>query len=189
MTVRFPRSRFTLDAASLSGLYGAHAKRMLVYFSRRVLDVETAADLTAETFAQAFSDRRQFRGRTEEEAIGWLYGIARHQLSHYFRSGHAERRAMTRLGVDRPQLEDDEIARIEELAGVAELRGRVALVMDGLSAEQHEVLRMRVVEERSYEEIALATGQSEQTVRARVSRGLKALAAQVGEPTEMEEVV
>ena len=42
--------------------------------------------------------------------------------------------------------------------------------------DQRDALRLRVVEERSYPEVADALGVSEQTARARVSRGLRALA-------------
>ena len=45
-----------------------------------------------------------------------------------------------------------------------------------LEATQRDALHLRVIEERSYEEIALQLGISQQTVRARVSRGLRALA-------------
>lgn len=41
---------------------------MLRFSARRVLDAETAVDLYAETFAQAFRSRRGFKGATEQEA-------------------------------------------------------------------------------------------------------------------------
>jgi RNA polymerase sigma-70 factor (ECF subfamily) len=75
-----------------------------------------------------------------------------------------------------PQIHDDDIAEIEERAGLADLRARVRAELERLSAEQREALRLRVVEERSYEEVADALGISEQAARARVSRGLRALA-------------
>jgi len=44
-----------------------------------------------------------------------------------------------------------------------------------LNAGQRQAVQLRVVEERPYDEVALALGISEQTARARVSRGLRAL--------------
>ena len=52
-----------------------------------------------ETFAQAFANRARYRGREDREALAWIYGIARHELSMYFRRGVVERRALARLGV------------------------------------------------------------------------------------------
>jgi RNA polymerase sigma-70 factor (ECF subfamily) len=152
---------------------------MAVRLTRDLFDAATAADLTAITFARAFERRRQFRGTTRQEAVGWLYTIAQHELSHYLRRGKAETRALTRLGLDRPHLNDTEIERLEELAEMEELRGRVALHLDGLSAEHQEALRLRVIEERDYSEIAEQLGVPEPTVRARVSRAMRALSTRV----------
>jgi DNA-directed RNA polymerase specialized sigma24 family protein len=44
-------------------LFERHAEDLLRYFARRTLDPEAAAELTAETFAQAFASRRRFRDR------------------------------------------------------------------------------------------------------------------------------
>jgi RNA polymerase sigma-70 factor (ECF subfamily) len=149
---------------------------MAVYIARKTMDAGVAADLTAETFAQAFTHRRQFRGRTREEAIGWLYGIARHQVSHFVRRDRAEARAVERLGIQRPHLTDGELERLEDLAGISDLRKRVASHLGDLSHEQQEALRLRILEEQSYEEMAINLGINEQAARARVSRGMRALA-------------
>lgn len=50
---------------AFDGFYQAHARELLLFFTRRTFDVEVARDLTAETFAQAFEHRRRFRGRTD----------------------------------------------------------------------------------------------------------------------------
>jgi RNA polymerase sigma factor (sigma-70 family) len=149
---------------------------MAAFIARKTMDAGVAADLTAETFAQALTNRRQFRGRTHEEAIGWLYAIARHEVSHFIRRTRAEARALERLGIQRPQLSDLGLERLEEIAGIAELRRRVAAHLSELSHEQQEALRLRILEEQSYEEIAKRLGINEQAVRARVSRGVRALA-------------
>src|SRR5687768_14533136 len=41
--------------------YDRHARAVLEYFARRTRDPESAADLTAETFAAAIVARRRFR--------------------------------------------------------------------------------------------------------------------------------
>jgi DNA-directed RNA polymerase specialized sigma24 family protein len=74
-------------------------------------------------------------------------GIAHHQLSALHRRGGVERRAMDRLGVERRALTDPEYERIEEPAGLAQTRGRVAAALGELPAEHADVLRLRVVDE------------------------------------------
>jgi len=150
---------------------------LLAFFARWTFDVEVARDLTAETFAQAFQHRRRFRGSTDAEAAGWLYGIARHQLSRYARKGVVERKALERLSIQLPAVSEEDYERIVALAGLADLRDRVAAVFGELSDDQRDALRLRVIDERPYDEVAHELGVSQQTARARVSRGLRALGA------------
>lgn len=175
-----------LDADDISRLYLRHARSLVTFFARRTYDAEIAAELTAETFASAVEDRASFRGGGDNVAAAWLYAIARHQLSGWLRHARVEREALGRLGLQPPELGSGEIERIEELAGMAQLRADVAAGLDELTEEHRAALRARIVEERSYPEVAAQLGVSEQVARARVSRGVRALAAKL--PARAEEV-
>ena len=176
-TVKAPRRTEPAAIADFAGFYAEHAQDVLVFLARRCLDPEVAVELMAETFAQAYAGRRRFRGSTEAEALGWIFGIARHQLSGYFRRGRAERKAVRRLGIDVPAVEPDEIVRIEELAGLDSLRGAVREHYAQLATDQREAVKLRVIDELPYPEVATALAVSEETARARVSRGLRGLAS------------
>ncbi len=164
-----------LDDAGFSGLYREAAQDVLVFFARRTYDAEAAADLMAETFASAYLGRRRFRGSTGDEARAWLFGIARRRFAMYVRRGKAERRALRRLGLERPQLVEGEQARIEELAGLDAMRGSLTEHLSRLGPAQRAALELRVVRELSYPDVADRLGISEQAARARVSRALRAL--------------
>ena len=179
--------RARTEPSAFADVYAAQVRGVLVYFARRTFDVEAARDLTAETFAQAFEHRRRYRGSSDEEAVGWLYGIARNQLGHYARRGVVARKSVQKLGIRVPRVAEDDYERIVELAGLAELRARLAVAFDDLSPDQRDALRLRVVDERSYDEVAAALGVSEQTARARVSRALRRLADAL-EPATVAEV-
>ena len=163
--------------ASFDAFYAEHAQRLLVFFARRTFEVEVARDLTAETFAEAYRTRSRFRGATPEEAGGWLYGIARHKLSHFVRRGVAEQKSVRRLGIQLAPIAADEHARVIELAGLSDLRSIVAQEFRRLSAEQQAAVQLRIVDELSYGEVAQRLQISEPTARARVSRGLRQLAS------------
>jgi RNA polymerase sigma factor (sigma-70 family) len=75
-----------------------------------------------------------------------------------------------------PTVSAEDYDRIVELAGLAELRDRVGAVFGELSDDQRDALRLRVIDERPYAEVARTLGISEQTARARVSRALRRLA-------------
>lgn len=164
-----------LDSSDFAELYERCAGELLGFFARRTYDPEVAVDLLAETFAMAFRDRRQFHGEDIGAARAWLYGVARHRLAQFFRRGRIERRAVARLGVERRALTPLEYDRIEELAASRELREALSVEFEGLGVEQREVLRLRVVEGRSYAEVAEELGISEENARARASRALRAL--------------
>lgn len=160
---------------AFEAFYARHADPLVLWFARRTLDPETAVDLAAETFAQAYLSRRRYRGQDSRQAAGWLYGIARHQLSRYHRKGRAEGRALRRLGAGLPEIEPTEIERIEELAELGSLRRSLEGGLGRLSEDQRRAIGLRVVDELSYAEVARRLGTSEQTARARVSRGLRTL--------------
>jgi RNA polymerase sigma factor (sigma-70 family) len=148
---------------------------MLRYFARRTLDPDTAADLTAETFAEAFSARARFRDEGVDGAP-WLDAIARHQLGRFFRSGAVDSRARRRLGMPERDLSAEDHERIEELIDFEPLRRPLARALEELSGEQREAMRLRVMEGRPYPEVAAMLECTEATARARVSRGLRKLA-------------
>jgi RNA polymerase sigma factor (sigma-70 family) len=156
-------------------LYRRESPMLLTFCARRVLDAETALDLVAETFAQAFKGRRTFRGTTQVEARAWLLTIARRQIARYLERGALDRRLVAKMGMSVPALAPDEIADVERRAGLPELREVLGAELSKLTPDQREALRLRVVEERPYEEVAASLGVSEATARARVSRGLRAI--------------
>jgi RNA polymerase sigma factor (sigma-70 family) len=165
-----------LNPDDISRVYRAHAADLLRFFARRTLQPEVAVDLVAETFAQAFADRAGFRGRDDREALAWIFGIARHELGEYFRRGVVERRALARLRVQRGPLTDTDYERVEELASLGSLRAALAESLADLSSDQRQALQLRIVEQRSYAELASTLAITEQTARARVSRALRTLA-------------
>jgi RNA polymerase sigma-70 factor, ECF subfamily len=155
-------------------LYRRHAEDLLRYFARRTLDPEAAAELTAETFAEAFASRARYRD-TGANGVAWIYGIAKHQLSRFFRSGAVEANARRKLGMPVRSLEGEDYERIEELVDVTPVRAALAEALDGLAEDQREALRLRVIDGLSYQEVAERLACGEAAARQRVSRGLRRL--------------
>lgn len=185
-----PASRTTvlhLGPSSFDDLYAAMHESLLRFFMRQTLDAEASVDLVAETFAQAFTARRRFRGNTREEEEAYLYGIARNLLTGFIRRGYVERRALRRLGVERIELDDARIDQMERAAGIEHLRLAVRREVSQLSPDHRQALELRIVDERPYAEVADLMGVTEQTARARVSRALKALAERLPELNLHEE--
>ena len=156
-------------------LYRRHAEELLRYFARRTLDPEAAAELTAETFAEAFASRRNYRD-TGVNGVAWLYGIARHQLGRFFRTGSIDAAARKRIGLPPEELPPDDYERIEELVDLAPIREALVEALGTLAEEQRDALRLRVIDGLSYADVARRLGVAEAAARQRVSRGLRRIA-------------
>src|ERR1700750_84881 len=102
------------DPAGFEEFYARHVDMLLGFFSRRTRDADLAADLTAETFAAALSARRPLRP-AQGGALARLFGIAMKKLADAQRRGYAEKKARRRLGLERIELTDADIARIDRL--------------------------------------------------------------------------
>lgn len=172
------------DMEAFCELYSREGEAVLIFLTRRTWDGELALELTAETFAAVLGSWRKVARLTPEQQRAWLFTVARRLASRYARRARVERRAIQRLGMQVPQVEHDDLAAIERRAGLPQLRPALREELGRLSSDQREALQMRVVEERSYEEIAHLLRVSEQTVRARVSRGLRRLSSALGEPVD-----
>jgi RNA polymerase sigma factor (sigma-70 family) len=172
------RSDEDLLASGAPAAFGLFYKRrvrdVLGYMMRRTGDPEAAADLTAETFAAAIVARRRFRP-DGAPAGAWLFSIARHKLADYQRRGYADERARRRLGMERRAPTEDDRALIRVVGDDVTVSW-----LDDLPQDQRAAVQARVLDERSYPDIAGELGTSEAAVRMRVSRGLAALRARIG---------
>jgi RNA polymerase sigma factor (sigma-70 family) len=173
-TSLFVRAR--KDPATFGEVYLAYHDQVLRYLVRQTLDPEAAFDLMAETFAEMLAGIERFRGGTEDEGRQWMWTIARHQLYRWRDRGRVERRHLERIGVEIPRLAPEEFDRIEELADFERFRPILERALATLSEDQREVLRLRVVEHRAYDEIGELLGASAGAIRIRVSRALRDLA-------------
>jgi RNA polymerase sigma factor (sigma-70 family) len=160
--------------------YDRHVSALLSFFYRRTASAQLAADLTAETFANAFLSRARYRN-TGAPARAWLLGIARHELSRSVRRQQAESRARKRLGVPRTAVEDADLERIEQLADFRPVRAAVQEALSRLPPALSSAAILRVANDLPYPEVARRLGCSEKAARVRVSRGLMRLEEFLGE--------
>jgi len=152
------------DAGAFRELYDRYAERVLGYHLRRTRDDDAAHDLTAETFAQAWLVRARFRDECGGSAGPWLFGIARNVLLMSVRRRRLEAAARERLGLPVTELPAEEAW----LDGLDE-------ALDELPESQREAIRLRVVDDLTYDDVAARLGTTPAAARVRVHRGLSAL--------------
>jgi len=162
------------DPEAFGAVYDHHVRSVLAYFYLRTADPWLAADLTAETFAEAFASRRSYR-RMSAPAEAWIFGIARNQLRRALRKGRASCKARRQIGLERLELDDVSLERIEELVDLEPVRRAMEAGLGKLSPGIAEALRLRIGLEMNYQDVARKLGCSERAARVRVSRGLRQL--------------
>ena len=166
-----------LGRSDIEKLYERHAQELLGFFLYRTFDADAAVELLGETFAAAVAGRESFRGDPRETGRAWVYGIAHNLLREHYRRGRVERNALRRLGVEPQPLTTSEHELAENALAASSIRDALARELDALPREQRDAVRLRVLDEQSYQALSRILGVSEQTARARVSRGLRALRA------------
>jgi RNA polymerase sigma factor (sigma-70 family) len=162
------------DPDAFAVFYRRHVEAILRFFVRRTACRETAADLTAETFAQAYLSRTRYRP-TGAPVEAWLAAIARHELAHFLRSAEVASRARRRLGMRPVPAGDEPIEQL--LESIDARRDGVALrvALNELTDGVGDAVRFRVIDGLPYAEVAVRLGCTEAAARQRVGRGLSQL--------------
>lgn len=165
------------DDAAFTVLYRRYLPVVLRWCLRETGDREIAADLSAEVFAAALISARRYRSE-QGSVLAWLLGIARNKLLESWRRKRVENSARRRLHLEPVALTDADLDRVEERASLDE---EILALFEGLPGPLRVALDARVLQQRSYEEIAAELHCSQSVIRQRVSRALKSLRSQMEE--------
>jgi RNA polymerase sigma factor (sigma-70 family) len=163
------------DKGAAGLLYRRYLPLVLRWSLRQTGNREVAADLASEVFAAAMIASPRYKPERGSVA-SWLLGIGKNKLRESRRRRRVEHSARRALGLDPIALTDAALERVEDLASVD---ANVAGLVQALPEEQRDAVMRRVVEERSYEDIAHELAVSPAVVRQRVSRGLRTLRSEL----------
>ena len=145
-------------------IFDRHFGAVHRYLHRRA-GRDLADELTAETFALAFSRRESCRA--SGSVLPWLYGIATNLLHRYRRTERRQLHAYSRSGVDRSVVYEDEAdARVDGSSLDARLAGALA----AMRPRERDALLLYALADLSYEEVALALDVPVGTVRTSLHR-------------------
>jgi RNA polymerase sigma-70 factor, ECF subfamily len=170
------------DPAAFARLVALHEGMVFNLAARLLGDGEEARDVAQEVFLQVYRQLGRFEGRSTLRT--WIYRIV---VNHC----HNRRRFWQRRGRDKEQPLDEGLALAGTARGGAyadspyeqarrqERAARVQQALLRLSFEQRSVLVLREMEGLSCEDVALALGVPEGTVKSRLSRAREALRLQL----------
>ncbi|HEY2956732.1 MAG TPA: sigma-70 family RNA polymerase sigma factor [Actinomycetota bacterium] len=170
------------DPDAVTRIYQAYAPALLRFFVAAVGDRHAAEDLTGTVFAAAIEDLPGFRGEVTKLG-GWLFRIARHDLYDYRRRAARARTESLDQVLDEAALAED--APDPQDLAVQRLEGsRVMAALNQLSADQREVLLLRLAAGLTAPEVAATLGKTTGAVKALQHRGLASLARVLGLRTD-----
>jgi RNA polymerase sigma factor (sigma-70 family) len=157
-------ARSLSEPTAFEPIFDRHFGAVHRYLHRRV-GRDLADELTAETFALAFSRRGSCRA--SGSVLPWLYGIATNLLHRYRRAERRQLHAYSRSGVDRwVAYEDEADARVDGSSLDARLAGALA----AMRPCERDALLLYALADLSYEEVALALDVPVGTVRTWLHR-------------------
>jgi RNA polymerase sigma factor (sigma-70 family) len=157
------------DAEAFAAFYRRHLSLVVAFCLRSTGDREVAADLASEVFAAALTSAPRFNPASGS-AEAWLIGIAQNKLRESQRRGRVQDAIRRKLQMQPLDFSDYGLDRVEQLASQGDRT--LQAVLNSLTGAERDAVQARIIEERSYDEIARTLGCSETVVRQRVSRGL-----------------
>ena len=167
------------DPEAFGAFYGRHAARIHAGFLRDTGNADLAADLTAESFAEALRSVHRFRGVHAASGAAWISAIALNVLRHYQRSDRVRTRARRRLGIPVREAEPPEWSDVEARAAAAARGPELAAALARLPSDQRAAVDLRVVQQLPFDDVAARLNCSERAARMRVSRALRTLRGQL----------
>ena len=158
---------------------------LLAFFWSRTRDRDVASDLTAETFAAALAGVSRYdpaKGTPRQ----WLYGIANNLLKRLWRTRRVSSTARRKLQVQTPPTAMTGWEQIE--AADARLDAdRLAGALERVPPKSREAVRLRIVEQLEYGEIAHRIGCKPSAARGLVFRGLRRLRDEFEAPPDFQD--
>jgi RNA polymerase sigma-70 factor (ECF subfamily) len=169
-------------AQEFASVVASHRPQIFRFLLSSTRDVDLAETLTQECFLKAHRNWGSFRG--DSSAMTWLMRIAINLQKDYWRNRRMQFWRHTQTNsVDMDEasewLPSGERSAEQQLLAREQV-GRVWESVKGLSERQRTVFLLRYVEEQELSEIARATGLSEGTVKAHLSRAVAKVRAELG---------
>lgn len=157
------------DPKAYSEMFDAHFKGLFLLACNMVFREDVAYDIVQDVFINIYEKADSLH---EEASLKpYLYRSVRNRCYNYLRDRKVEDRRLMLYA--EACLASDSLDMIEQ----EELLIRVREFLETLPGQCREVCRMRVFENRSFEEIADRLGITENTVRVQLHRGIKKLHA------------
>lgn len=171
-----------IAAEEFARIVESHRSQIFRFLLSSMRDVDLAETLTQECFLKAHRNWGRFRG--ESSAMTWLMRIAINLQKDHWRNRRLQFWRHTRTNaVDLDEasewLPSGERSAEQRMLAREQVQ-QVWKAVEGLSERQRTVFLLRYIEDQELSDIARATGLSEGTVKAHLSRALHKVRVELG---------
>jgi RNA polymerase sigma-70 factor (ECF subfamily) len=143
-------------AADFEAVYEAELPRIFNFFRYRIGDDQVAEDLTAETFEKAWRYRQKYR-KDLASFTTWLFTLARHVATDYYRKRRTAIPLEEAAEVPDPQVVEDVAQEQADFA-------RLGVLLSRLAERERELVALKYGAGLTNRTIARLTGLSETNV-------------------------
>ncbi|QQZ28892.1 sigma-70 family RNA polymerase sigma factor [Thiothrix subterranea] len=159
------------DQQAFSQLYLRYQPKLVKYCSRVLRDdMAQAADLVDEAMFDVWRSAENFAGRSKVST--WIYSITRNKMVSWLRK-------TSEMTLEDESILDamiDPAASPHEELALDDMKQQLLRLMDQLTEEHREVIRLTYFEDKSVKEVAIVLDISENTVKTRMFYARKRLA-------------
>ncbi len=165
------------EAVNFTELYHKNATPVFYYLYSRVHSTVDAEDLTSQTFMTALENLPKLRD--PRKFTSWVFTIARNKARDFFRKSRRYSTADFDEGLDQIKVVGEELSQTDQdrLCELDHLISR-------LDPTEQEYLRLRIVADLPFTEIALILNEPETRIKKKYYRLLERLQAQVESKNE-----
>lgn len=150
------------EVAAFDELFKRHSSKVYGFLLKRVRNYQTAADLSQEAFVKLHKSKHLYNPSLP--TLPWIFSVTNSVLLDFLKK---RSEVLT---------DDGQIESLPDGTPVANLSTiEVGPLIEQLPNQQREAVRMRYIDEQSFEAISIALETSPDNARKIVSRGIKNL--------------
>jgi RNA polymerase sigma-70 factor (ECF subfamily) len=151
--------------------YKFYHQQLKTYVLYKTKCAEDAEEIVQDTFMSAIDSLELFSGRSK--LITWLYAIARHEISDYYRKKRVKTLVMSHVPILGEILEDKQWRNQYDLFA---LREQIKVVLNRMKPRYALVLKMKYIEGWSVKDMARELNESFKATETALFRARKAFA-------------
>lgn len=158
------------DPTDISALLERYERPLVRYALGIVGDLESARDAAQETFIRYVRDEAAPRGPGAEKHLeAWLFTVCRHRAIDH------QRKHSRIIPMPLPEDRADDTPTPDNVISGRDTEASLLGLLDRLTANQRDVIRLKLQNDLSYREISQITGLTETNVGFLLHTGLKKL--------------